>query len=153
TSETHDGDARSSRSKCPRQHEKVEEVLLLRVLTMGRMLHEAGSDEEIFTSVAWIKAFNINEPIYAELCHEFYSTYEFYEGTTGYDKIQENDLWLLKDVVRSLSALIYCKDLDTMTLRDLIDSDGKLIPEDSQSGVPRVGPKVTKRTSDAKKSS
>ncbi|GJX08595.1 hypothetical protein Tco_0196527 [Tanacetum coccineum] len=42
-------------------------------------LREAGSNEEIFTSVAWIRAFNINEPIYAELCHEFYSTYEFDE--------------------------------------------------------------------------
>ncbi|GJT66084.1 hypothetical protein Tco_1017564 [Tanacetum coccineum] len=42
-------------------------------------LREAGSDEEIFTLVAWIRAFNINEPIYAELCHEFYSTYEFDE--------------------------------------------------------------------------
>ncbi|GKA08383.1 hypothetical protein Tco_0687714 [Tanacetum coccineum] len=30
-------------------------------------------------------------------------------------------------------------DLDTTTLRDLIDSDGKLIPEDPQPGVPRVG--------------
>ncbi|GKB34317.1 integrase, catalytic region, zinc finger, CCHC-type containing protein [Tanacetum coccineum] len=241
-------------------------------------LHEAGSDEEIFTSVAWIRDFNINEPIYTELCHEFYSTYEFDEvcvddelqtkkiirfrlggrahgltlleftrrlglyqaveleeegfnvyfkgglrsdehfntqdywlsisrednlglsrshtstikkpvlrvihkmityglcqRTTGYDKIQNNDLWLLcmfdakhqnryanvawviakwmkrkgvgtqkqsqiyygqfilkiarkcrvltEDVVRSLSALIYCRDLDLTTLRDLIDSD------------------------------
>nr|GEX47230.1 ribonuclease H-like domain-containing protein [Tanacetum cinerariifolium] len=42
-------------------------------------LREAGSNEEIFTFVAWIRAFNINEPIYAELCHEFYSAYEFYE--------------------------------------------------------------------------
>ncbi|GKF03336.1 hypothetical protein Tco_0030259, partial [Tanacetum coccineum] len=40
-------------------------------------LREARSDEDIFTLVAWIRAFNINEPIYAELCHEFYSTYEF----------------------------------------------------------------------------
>ncbi|GJX22619.1 hypothetical protein Tco_0227064 [Tanacetum coccineum] len=203
-------------------------------------LREAELDEEIFTSVAWIRAFNINEPIYAELCHEFYSTYEFdevcaddelqtkkiikfrlggrahsltllefarrlglyhadelkedgfnvyFEG--GYDKVQKNDLWLLsmfdaghqngyanvawliarwmkrkgagtqkesqiccgqfiskiarkcrvltEDVVRSLSALIYYRDLDTTTLRDLIDSDGKLIPEDLQPGVPRVG--------------
>ncbi|GKB35632.1 hypothetical protein Tco_0880574 [Tanacetum coccineum] len=46
---------------------------------------------------------------------------------------------LTEDVVRSLSALIYCRDLDTTTLRDLIDSDGKLIPEDPQPGVPRVG--------------
>nr|GEU75420.1 hypothetical protein [Tanacetum cinerariifolium] len=39
-------------------------------------LREAGSDEEIFTFVEWIRAFNINEPIYTELFHEFYSTYE-----------------------------------------------------------------------------
>ncbi|GKE51436.1 hypothetical protein Tco_1486592, partial [Tanacetum coccineum] len=37
---------------------------------------------------------------------------------------------LTEDVVRSLSAPIYCRDLDTTTLRDLIDSEGKLIPED-----------------------
>ncbi|GKC63741.1 hypothetical protein Tco_1096339 [Tanacetum coccineum] len=46
---------------------------------------------------------------------------------------------LTEDVVRSLSAPVYCRDLDTTTLRDLIDFDGKLIPEDPQSGVPRVG--------------
>nr|GEX36606.1 hypothetical protein [Tanacetum cinerariifolium] len=217
-------------------------------------LHEVGSDEEIFTPVAWIRAFNVYEPIYAEFCHKFYSTYEFdevctdnelqtkniikfilggrahsltllefarrlglyqvveleeegfnvyFEGClhsdehfntqdywlsisreenlslsrshtstivnpilmeihkmityslcqrkTGYDKIQKNDLWLLsmfdarhqngvltKDGMRSLSALIYCRDLDTITLRDLIDFDGKRIPEDPQPGVPRV---------------
>ncbi|GJY43074.1 hypothetical protein Tco_0431287 [Tanacetum coccineum] len=77
---------------------------------------------------------------------------EFAQRTTGYDKVQKNDMWLLslfdarhqngvltKDVVGSLSAPIYCRDLDTTTLRDLIDSDGKLIPEDPQPGVPRVG--------------
>ncbi|GJW52030.1 hypothetical protein Tco_0093381 [Tanacetum coccineum] len=266
---------------------EIDDMLRIRV-------QEAELEEEIFTSVAWIRAFNINEPIYAELCHEFYSTYEFdevcaddelqskniikfrlggrahsltllefarrlglyqvveleedgfnvyfegglcrddnfnamnywlsisreenlslsrshtstirnpilwvihkmityslYQRTTGYDKMQKNDLWLLsifnarhqngyanvawvitkwmkrkgvrtqkesqiycgqfisklarkcrvltEDVVRSLSAPIYCRDLDTTTLRDLIDSDGKLIPEDPQPGVPRVG--------------
>nr|GEY42751.1 hypothetical protein [Tanacetum cinerariifolium] len=44
-----------------------------------------------------------------------------------------------EDVVRILSAPIYCRDLDITTLRDLINSDGKLIPDDPQSGVPRVG--------------
>nr|GEV48861.1 hypothetical protein [Tanacetum cinerariifolium] len=77
-------------------------------------LCDAGSDEEIFTSMAWIRDFNINEPIYAELCHEFYSTYEFNEVCADdelqtkkiikfrlggqddwYDKTQKNDLWLL----------------------------------------------------------
>ncbi|GKD41690.1 hypothetical protein Tco_1261897 [Tanacetum coccineum] len=38
-------------------------------------LHKAESNEEVFALVAWIRAFNINEPIYAELCQEFYSTY------------------------------------------------------------------------------
>nr|GEV75344.1 hypothetical protein [Tanacetum cinerariifolium] len=46
---------------------------------------------------------------------------------------------LTKDVVRSLSALIYCRDMDTTMLKDLIDYDGKLILEDPQPGVPRVG--------------
>ncbi|GJY66984.1 hypothetical protein Tco_0469222 [Tanacetum coccineum] len=35
----------------------------------------------------------------------------------------------------SLSALIYYRDLDTTTLRELIDSEGRLIPEDLQPGV------------------
>ncbi|GJX65812.1 hypothetical protein Tco_0300155 [Tanacetum coccineum] len=230
---------------------EIDDMLRIRV-------REAASEEEVFTSVAWIRAFNIKEPIYAELCHEFYSTYEFdeicvddelqskkiikfrlggransltllefarrlglyqvvgldedgfnvyFEGglrnddnfnaqyywlsisreknlslTTGHDKVQKNDLWLLsmfdarhqngyanvapviarwmkrkgvgtqkecqicygqfisklarkckvliEDVVRSLSAPIYCRDLDTVTLRDLINYEGKLIPED-----------------------
>nr|GEU62027.1 hypothetical protein [Tanacetum cinerariifolium] len=54
-------------------------------------LHEAGSNEEIFTYVAWIRAFNINEPIYAELCHEFYSTYGFDEVCAG-DELQSNKI-------------------------------------------------------------
>nr|GEZ38909.1 hypothetical protein [Tanacetum cinerariifolium] len=302
---THDDEARSSRSKCFRQHETKEEVLLLQfhhefllwegcsqeaksrcntklanllpihiyspcvvnwdvlnrmgydeeIMNMLRIrLHEAGSDEEIFTYVAWIRAFNINEPIYTKLCHEFYSTYEFdevcadnelqikkiikfrlggrahsltllefahrlglyqaaeldkegfnvyFEGglrndehfnaheTTGYDKIQKNDLWLLsmfhakhqngyenvswltarwikrkgvgtqkesqilcgqfiskiarksraltEDVLRSLSALVYCRDLDMNTLKELINFESRLILEDPQPGVPRVG--------------
>nr|GEY04553.1 hypothetical protein [Tanacetum cinerariifolium] len=234
---------------------EIDDMLRIRVL-------EAGSDEEIFTSVAWIKAFNINESIYAELCYTFYSTYKFDEirlyqvteleeegfnvyfkgglhseehfnvyaywlsisqekhlglsrshtstirnlilrvihrmityglcqRTNGYDKIQKNDLWLLnmfdathqngyanvawvivkwmkrkgartqnesqicygqfisklarkcrvltEDVVRSLSTPIYCRDLDTTTLRDLTESNGKLIPEDPKPSVARYG--------------
>ncbi|GJW83053.1 hypothetical protein Tco_0156198 [Tanacetum coccineum] len=206
----------------------VTEMQNIEINDMLRIrLREAGSDEEIFTSVAWIRAFNINEPIYVELCHEFYSTYEFdevcaddelqskkinkfrlggrahnltllefarrlglyqaveleeegfnvyFEGglrnddnfnaqdywTTGYDKIQKNDLWLLSmfdarhqngyaNVAWVIAKLMkrkgagtqkesqICCDLDTITLRDLIDSEGKLIPEDPQPGVPRVG--------------
>ncbi|GJZ06514.1 retrotransposon ORF1 [Tanacetum coccineum] len=42
-------------------------------------LSVAGIDEEIFTSEVCTRAFNIDEPIYNKLCHEFYSTYEFDE--------------------------------------------------------------------------
>nr|GEV96677.1 hypothetical protein [Tanacetum cinerariifolium] len=287
-----DDEAGPSRAKRSKQFETVEEVLLPHVHhelflwggcnkedILNRMgcdgemddmlrikFRAAESNEEIFTSVAWIRAFNINEPIYSELFCEFYSTYEFNEvcaddelktkkiikfrlcgrahsltllefarrlglyhadeldedgfnvyfdgvlrvvykmityglcqRTTGYDKIQKHDLWLLSmfdarhqnryvnvawliarwmkrkgagtqnegqiccgqfitkiarkikvltdDVIRSLSALIYCRDLDTTTLRELIDSEGRLIPEDPQSGVPRVGIPRHPRTS------
>nr|GEU46517.1 hypothetical protein [Tanacetum cinerariifolium] len=197
-------------------------------------LHEAESNKEIFTSVAWIRGFNIKNPIYSELCHAFYSTYEFDEvcaddelqtkkitkfrlggrahsltllefarrlGLYHADEFDEDgfdvyfqgglrndyhfnaqEYWLsisreenlsllrshastirnpilkvvqkmitynffqrttarvLNDVViRSLSALIYCRDLDTTTLRELIDSECRLIPKDSQLVVQRFG--------------
>nr|GEZ35602.1 hypothetical protein [Tanacetum cinerariifolium] len=220
----------------------VTEMQSLEIDDMLRIrLRKARSDEEIFNSVAWIRALNINEPIYAELCHEFYSTYEFDEvcandglglyqaveleeegfnvyfegGLRSDEHFNAQDYWLsisreknlglsrshtstikkpilrviykmityglcqktnrndkviamkkkgagtqkesqiccgqfiskiarkcrvlTEDVVRSLSAPIFCRDLDTTTLRDLIDSDSKLIPEDPQPGVPRVG--------------
>ncbi|GKB54300.1 retrotransposon ORF1 [Tanacetum coccineum] len=194
-------------------------------------LREAGSDEEIFTLVACIRAFNINELIYAKLCHEFYSTYEFdkvcandelqtkkiikfrlggrahnltllefarslglyqaveledegfnvyFEGGLRSDEhfnaqeywlsiSQEENLGLSRSHTSTIKNLILktpkwvreyglvdykmdeeernwhsernlnLLDLDTTTLRDLIDSEGKLIPEDPQPGVPRVG--------------
>ncbi|GJS58031.1 hypothetical protein Tco_0652815 [Tanacetum coccineum] len=212
-------------------------------------LREAESNKEIFTSMAWIRAFNINKPIYAELCQEFYYTYEFDEvcaddelqtkkiikfrlgrcahsltllefahrlGLYHADELEEDgfnvyfegglrsdehfnaqDYWLsisrednlglswshtstikkpilrvdpqtslhglcvrgrilgiarkyrvlTEDVVRSLSAPIYCRDLDTTPLRDLIDYEGRLIPEDPQPGVSRVGIPRTPRSS------
>nr|GEZ81285.1 hypothetical protein [Tanacetum cinerariifolium] len=60
------------------------------------------------------------------------------EGEVEVDDEIEYEV-LTEGVVRSLSALIYCRDLDTITLGDLIDSDGKLILEYPRSGVPRVG--------------
>ncbi|GKC13593.1 hypothetical protein Tco_1010375 [Tanacetum coccineum] len=56
-------------------------------------LREAESNEEIFTFVAWIRAFNINEPIYTKLCHEFYSTYEF-------DEVCANDELQTKKIIK-----------------------------------------------------
>nr|GEU82390.1 hypothetical protein [Tanacetum cinerariifolium] len=223
-----------------RQSLEIDEMLRIK-------LCEVGSNEEMFTSVTWIRAFNINELIYLELCHEFYSTYEFDEvcdddelqtkkinkfrlsgrahsftllefarrlglyhadelNEEGFDvyfqgglrsdehfnaqeywlsisrednlsylgtskrvcecglvdcKVDEKERrWYSKgesdlqwkvyqklakkarvssdELIRSLSALIYYRNLDTTTLRELIDSEGRLIPEDPQQGVPRV---------------
>ncbi|GJX72055.1 hypothetical protein Tco_0309226 [Tanacetum coccineum] len=45
---------------------------------------------------------------------------------------------LSEEVLNSLSALIYYRALDTTTLRELIDSKGRLIPEFLELGVLRV---------------
>ncbi|GJR69093.1 hypothetical protein Tco_0015158 [Tanacetum coccineum] len=50
----------------------IDEMLTIKLFV-------AGTNEEIFTSEAWTNAFNIDERIYCELCHEFCSTYEFDE--------------------------------------------------------------------------
>ncbi|GJS71657.1 hypothetical protein Tco_0704498 [Tanacetum coccineum] len=61
TSGAYDHEARSSHAKRSRNVETVEEALLPDVH------HE------------FLEAFNIREPIYPELCHEFYATYKFDE--------------------------------------------------------------------------
>ncbi|GJZ44605.1 retrotransposon ORF1 [Tanacetum coccineum] len=250
-----DDEAGSLRAKRSRQFETVEEVFLLQVhheffllggcnrdAKMGCdgeiddmlriKLREAESNEEIFIFVAWIRAFNINEPIYPELCHEFYLTYEldevcaddelqtkkiikfrlggrahnltllefayrlglyhaneleedrfdmyFQGGLRSDEHLNALEYWLsisrelldmtrwmkrkragtqresqiccgkfitkiarktralTDDVIRSLSTPIYYRELDTTTLRELIDFEGRLILEDPQPGVPRV---------------
>ncbi|GKB88948.1 hypothetical protein Tco_0961220 [Tanacetum coccineum] len=55
--------------------ETIEEMLEIKV-------YEMGGDEEIFTYEAWRHAFDIREPVYTNLCHEFYATYEFDETFT-----------------------------------------------------------------------
>ncbi|GKD86029.1 hypothetical protein Tco_1357183 [Tanacetum coccineum] len=136
---------------------KIDDMLRIK-------LREAESNKEIFTSVVWIRDFNIKEPIYLELCHEFYSTYEF-------DEVCANDELQTKKIIKfrlgghahSLTLLEFARrlglyhakeldedgfdvyfqgglhNLDTTTLRELIDSEGRLIPEDPQPSVPRVG--------------
>ncbi|GJY51943.1 hypothetical protein Tco_0442790 [Tanacetum coccineum] len=53
----------------------IEAMLEIKVYKMG-------GEEEIFSFEAWRRAFNINEPIYIELCHELYATYDFDEVVT-----------------------------------------------------------------------
>ncbi|GJY59296.1 hypothetical protein Tco_0459188 [Tanacetum coccineum] len=99
TSGAYDHEAGLSRAKRSRNVETVEEALLPDVhhkflewrgcsrkaksheidQMLKISLKEAQSEEEIFFSIAWVRAFNIREPIYPELCREFYATYEFDE--------------------------------------------------------------------------
>ncbi|GJU22161.1 zinc knuckle CX2CX4HX4C containing protein [Tanacetum coccineum] len=62
------------------REQAIAEMLEIKVYKMG-------GQEEIFTSEAWRNAFDINEPIYTELCHDFYSTYEFDEEVTNEELI------------------------------------------------------------------
>nr|GEV95141.1 retrovirus-related Pol polyprotein from transposon TNT 1-94 [Tanacetum cinerariifolium] len=43
-------------------------------------VNEMRSVELLFTFEAWKRAFDISEPIYTELCHDFYATFEFDEA-------------------------------------------------------------------------
>ncbi|GKF89671.1 hypothetical protein Tco_0263634, partial [Tanacetum coccineum] len=53
-------------------------------------------------------------------------------------KLARKAMVLSDEVLRSLSALIYCRDLSTTMLRELIDFEGRQIPEDPQPDVHRV---------------
>nr|GEU52783.1 hypothetical protein [Tanacetum cinerariifolium] len=219
------------------RYEMLEEVRLVINQMLKISLKEAESNEEIFFSVAWVRAFNIREPIYPELCHEFYATYEFAKvcaddelhskkiisfrlgGRThnltlfefarrlglyhaeeldeeGFDtyfkgglrsdenfnareyweristngdlhlsrssitsmkrngagsqkdsqiccgqfisKIPKKSRVLKEEIVRTLSTPVYCRDLDRTTLRELIDSEDRLIPDILVDDVLRV---------------
>nr|GEW49130.1 hypothetical protein [Tanacetum cinerariifolium] len=69
---------------------EIDDMLSIRV-------HEAGSDKEIFTYVAWIRAFNINEPIYAELYQDFYSIYVFDKEPNFEGDPQNDHLWFVSE--------------------------------------------------------
>ncbi|GJR50354.1 hypothetical protein Tco_1400875 [Tanacetum coccineum] len=216
----------------------IEDMLEVRV-------NEMRSDEVLFTSEAWKRAFDINEPIYTELCLEFYATFEFDKAvaddelitkkaiklglcgkdyamsildfakrlglytdveihdygfetyfigglrndddfstdqywlnisseetltlsrssaktiskhvlkilqkiityglcqrTTGYDKFMTSiakRLGILSDeVLNELKAPTYCRTLDASILRELIGSNGRLIPKEIAPSIPRV---------------
>ncbi|GKA32810.1 retrotransposon ORF1 [Tanacetum coccineum] len=91
----------------------VAEMQSLEINDMLRIrLREAGSNEEIFTSVAWFRAFNINETIYTELCHEFYTTYEFNEVCAD-DELQSKKIikFILGGRAHNLTLLEFARRL------------------------------------------
>ncbi|GJZ72365.1 hypothetical protein Tco_0636216, partial [Tanacetum coccineum] len=93
----------------------IEDMLEVRV-------NEMGSDELLFTFEAWRRAFDINEPIYTELCNEFYGTFEF-------DKVVLDDELMTKKVIKlrlccrahSLSVLDFAKRLGLYSNAEIQD--------------------------------
>ncbi|GJY86997.1 hypothetical protein Tco_0501625 [Tanacetum coccineum] len=63
--------------------ETIKDMLEIKIVQMG-------GNEEIFTSEAYRCAFDISEPIYTELCHEFFATYDFDEEVTDEELISKN---------------------------------------------------------------
>ncbi|GKC76994.1 hypothetical protein Tco_1127768 [Tanacetum coccineum] len=53
-------------------------------------------------------------------------------------KIARRANMLTDEVMDGLSALVYCRPLDTTTLRELIDSNRRLIVEEPAPSDPRV---------------
>ncbi|GJT27279.1 hypothetical protein Tco_0907554 [Tanacetum coccineum] len=162
--------------------EEIEEMLEIKV-------YEIGGQQEIFISEVWRRLFDINEIIYTELYHEFYSTYDFDEvcaddelrtkkvikfrlggGLRSDENFNARDYWLsiiseeelhlsqslastirrpilrfiiriakrmgllTDEVLNSLSAPIYCRAVNAITLREVIGPDGRLIAEDLAPG-------------------
>ncbi|GJR57488.1 hypothetical protein Tco_1499650 [Tanacetum coccineum] len=156
---TYDHKAGSSRAKRSRNVETVEEALLPDVhyeflewrccsreaksheidQMLKISLKEAQSDEEIFFSVAWLRAFNIREPIYLELWGEFYATYEFDEVCAD-DELQSKKIIsdCKMDEKKGSWKSEGQSDLLWTTLRELTDSENRLIPEILVDDVPRV---------------
>ncbi|GJY03220.1 hypothetical protein Tco_0361372 [Tanacetum coccineum] len=54
-------------------------------------------------------------------------------------KIAKKSRVLTDEIIHSLSTPVYCRDLDSTTLRELIDSEDRLIPDIPVDDAPRVG--------------
>nr|GEW48664.1 hypothetical protein [Tanacetum cinerariifolium] len=115
-----------------------------------------GSDEVLFTSEECKLDFDINEPIYTKLCHEFYETFEFDEAVVDDElMIKKAIKFRLCGKAYAMSILDFAKclglyigaeiqeTLDANILKELIDSNGRLIREEIAHSISRV---VTPRT-------
>ncbi|GJZ86439.1 hypothetical protein Tco_0658049 [Tanacetum coccineum] len=150
---THDDEAASFLPKRTRVHETVEEAMFPRVhhefllwgtsnrsaktkynTNLAQLLpkhiysvYEMGGQEEIFTSEALIRAFDINELIYTELYHEFCSTYEFDEDL--YDRKGRIEIrqGTLKRMSRRHSDR-YARFFEYMAGQDNISLQGGYVP-------------------------
>nr|GEY14137.1 hypothetical protein [Tanacetum cinerariifolium] len=109
------------------------------------------TDEVLFTSEAWKRAFDINELIYIELCQEVYATFEFNEAGADDELLMKKAIkFRLRGKPYAMSILDFAKrlglytgaeiqeTLDANILREFISSNGRLIPEELAPSIPRA---------------
>ncbi|GJR37475.1 hypothetical protein Tco_1213159 [Tanacetum coccineum] len=129
----------SSRPKRTRQHETVEEAMLPR-------FDEIVTDEELMLKK--VIKFRLGGRGHRLTILEFarrlglYSNDEIQDegpsGNPSSSRIAKRAYLLTGEMLDGLSALVYCRPLDTTTLRELIGSNGRLIAEEPAPGDPRV---------------
>nr|GFA70055.1 hypothetical protein [Tanacetum cinerariifolium] len=133
---THDDEAKSSRSKRSRQYETVEEAVELDEEGFNVYFEGGLCNDEHFKAQEYWLSISREDNLGLSRSHTSTIKSPFLRFIS---KIARKSRVLMDDVIRSLSALINYRDLDTTMIRDLIDSEGRLIPKDLQPGVPIVG--------------
>nr|GEV06631.1 ribonuclease H-like domain-containing protein [Tanacetum cinerariifolium] len=100
--------------KCSYEY-AIENMLEVRVDKMG-------SDEVLFTFEAWKCAFDINEPIYTKLCHEFYASFEFDEAMADDELMTKKAIkFRLCGKAYAMSILDFAKRLGLYTSAEIQD--------------------------------
>nr|GEU53347.1 RNA-directed DNA polymerase, eukaryota, nucleotide-binding alpha-beta plait domain protein [Tanacetum cinerariifolium] len=94
----------------------------------GFDVHQNGYANVAWLIARWIKRKGAGTQKESQICCGQFIT-----------KLARKSRVLSDEVLRSLSTPTHYRDLDTTTLRELIDYEGRLTPEDPQPGVPRIG--------------
>ncbi|GKE68260.1 hypothetical protein Tco_1526332 [Tanacetum coccineum] len=97
------------------------------LLSMFEDRHQNGYENVAWVIAKWMKRKRAGSQKDSQICcGQFIS------------KIARKSNVLTEETIRSLSTPVYCRDLDRTTLRELIDSEDRLIPEIPVDDVPRV---------------
>ncbi|GJV32030.1 hypothetical protein Tco_1392430 [Tanacetum coccineum] len=115
-----------SRSSTKTSRDPVLRVLL-KMITYGLSRNHEGYANVAWLIAKWLKRKGVGTQKESMICCGQFVT-----------RLAKRLGVLTEEVLNGLSAPIYCWPLDTNTLRELIDSNGKLIAKDLAPGVPRV---------------
>ncbi|GKA94599.1 retrovirus-related pol polyprotein from transposon TNT 1-94 [Tanacetum coccineum] len=97
------------------------------LLSMFEARHQNGYANVAWVIAKWIKRKGAGSQKDRQICCGQFIT-----------KIARKSRVLTEEIVRTLSTPVYCRDLDRTTLRELIDSEDRLIPDIPVDDVPRV---------------